>query len=81
MTSLRGFLTTDKEEFTARQEDGGWLVHSHEENTQKVIGGRGEPLEESPTCSRKGRQSQGLDPRVTPSLIADFQADFKPNPQ
>lgn len=81
MTSLRSFLTTDKEEFTAREEDGGWLVHSHEENTRKVIGGHGEPLEESPACSRKGRQSQGLDPRVTLSLIADFQADFKPNPQ
>ena len=26
MTSLRGFLTTNKEEFTTRQEDGGWLV-------------------------------------------------------
>lgn len=81
MTSLRGFLTTNKEEFTTRQGDGGWLVHSHQENTWKVTGCRGEPLEESLMCSRKSRQSQGLDPRVTPSLIADFQADFKPNPK
>lgn len=79
MTSFRSFLTTHKE-FTTRQEDGGWLVHSHDENTREVIGGHGESLE-SLMHSRKSRQCQDLDSRVTPSLIFDFQADFKPNPK
>ena len=66
MTSFRGFLTTHKE-FTTRQEDGGWLVHSRDENTREVIGGHGESLEDSLMHNRKSRQSQDLDSRVTPS--------------
>lgn len=78
MTSFRSFLTTHKE-FTTRQEDGGWPVHSHDENTREVIGGRGESLELD--VQQKGRPSQDLYSRVTPALIFDFQADFKPNPE
>lgn len=60
--------------------EAGWSTAMNDENTREVIGGHGESLE-SLMHSRKSRQSQDLDSRVTPSLIFDFQADFKPNPE
>lgn len=60
LSVLRVFLTIPKVEFTARQEDGGWLVHSHDENTRALIGGHKEALRTSLRSKRKSRQSQGF---------------------
>lgn len=38
MTSFKGLLTTHKKEVTARQEDGDWLVYSHDENLEHQLG-------------------------------------------
>lgn len=38
MTSFKGLLTTHKKEVTARQEDGDWLVYSHDENLEYQLG-------------------------------------------